>query len=101
MSGSCSLANHIARFQGRTMFLLTCHRVQQIIPHKSGGLKMRRNAMTILLGGCAIVAAAVPVLAHHSFSAQYDDKKPIDFTGKVTKLEWANPHIYFYVDVMD
>ena len=37
--------------------------------------------------------------AHHSFAAQYDRNKPITLKGTVTKLEWANPHIYFYIDV--
>ena len=37
--------------------------------------------------------------AHHSFAAQYDRNKPVTLKGTVTKLEWANPHIYFYIDV--
>ena len=41
----------------------------------------------------------VAVSAHHSFAAQYDRSKPITLKGTVTKVEWANPHIYFYVDV--
>ena len=45
--------------------------------------------------------AAAPVLAHHSFAAQYDDTKPITLKGTVTKLEWMNPHARFYVDVKD
>lgn len=44
-------------------------------------------------------AGALPVLAHHSFSAEYDNTKPIQVTGTVTKVEWQNPHIWFYVDV--
>ena len=55
-------------------------------------------AVTLAFGG---LVAASPLMAHHSFAAEYDDKKPINFTGKVTKVEWANPHIYFYVDVKD
>jgi hypothetical protein len=43
----------------------------------------------------------LPVLAHHSFSAVFDDKKPIKLTGTVTKLEWQNPHTWFYIDVKD
>ena len=48
-----------------------------------------------------VVLAATPATGHHSFAAQFDRSKPIKFTGKVTKLEWMNPHIYFYVDVKD
>src|SRR5438477_12044267 len=48
-----------------------------------------------------VMAATVPLFAHHSFAAEYDRSKPIKFTGKVTKVEWMNPHIYFYVDVAD
>ena len=42
-----------------------------------------------------------PVSAHHSFAAQYDSNRPITLNGSVTKLEWMNPHIYFYMDVKD
>jgi hypothetical protein len=46
-------------------------------------------------------AVLQPVSAHHSFSAMYDEKKPITLTGKVTKMQWMNPHIYYYLDVTD
>ena len=53
----------------------------------------------------ACVAAAVlfgaPIAAHHSFAAQYDRTKSHTITGSVTKMEWQNPHIYFYVAVKD
>jgi hypothetical protein len=48
-----------------------------------------------LLGG------AVPVLAHHSFGAEYDADKPVELKGVVTRVEWMNPHARFYVDVKD
>ena len=47
------------------------------------------------------LAAARPAHSHHSFAAQYDAAKPITLTGKVTKVEWTNPHVYVYVDVRD
>jgi hypothetical protein len=47
----------------------------------------------------ALVLTAVPALAHHSFSAEFDGSKRIELKGVVTKLEWANPHTFFYVDV--
>jgi hypothetical protein len=43
-------------------------------------------------------ALTFPVAAHHSFNAEYDDTKPVAVTGVVTKVEWANPHIWFFVD---
>jgi len=46
-------------------------------------------------------AAALPLLAHHSFEAQFDSKKPVTIKGKVTKVDWMNPHIYLHVDGVD
>jgi hypothetical protein len=46
-----------------------------------------------------ICAGAAPVMAHHSFAAEYDDTKPMHVTGTVTKVEWQNPHIWFYLNV--
>ena len=48
-----------------------------------------------------LLATCLPVLAHHSFSAEYDNKQPITLKGTVTKVEWMNPHVYYYLDVKD
>jgi hypothetical protein len=48
-----------------------------------------------------VLLAVAPVLAHHSFSTEYDRSKPISVQGVVKKVEWQNPHIWFYVDVKD
>ena len=48
-----------------------------------------------------VLAAVSPLFAHHSFSTEYDRTKPVSVTGVVRKVEWKNPHIWFYVDVKD
>ena len=62
-------------------------------------MKCKWLAVSVLF--VAFLLSAVPLVAHHSFAAEYDNNKPIKFTGKVTKVEWLNPHIYVYVDVKD
>jgi hypothetical protein len=57
---------------------------------------MRTLAAATLAG---LLCGAVPALAHHSFAAEYDANKPIRLTGTVSKIEWTNPHCYFYIDV--
>src|SRR5229473_7738647 len=60
-----------------------------------------RTRVAIIVAGLGLLLSAGPALAHHAFAAEYDAKKPIKLTGTVTKLEWANPHTWFYVDVKD
>jgi hypothetical protein len=58
-----------------------------------------KNVVPSLLA--SMLAGALPAYAHHSFPAEYDASKPVKMTGKVTKVEWTNPHIFVYVDVPD
>ena len=59
-----------------------------------------KNPLIKALGGVVfLLACASSAFAHHSFRAQYDSEKPVTLKGYVTKVEWFNPHVYFYVDV--
>jgi hypothetical protein len=59
-----------------------------------------KTARVIGAAACAL-GAALPAAAHHSFATEYDRTKPVAVTGTVSKVEWRNPHIWFYVDVKD
>src|SRR5437867_8755912 len=54
-----------------------------------------------ILVACLSLAAGVPLLAHHSFAAEFDASKAIRVTGTLTRVQWTNPHTYFYIDVKD
>ena len=58
-----------------------------------------RSKLAIAVAGAILLLAAVPALAHHAFSSEFDVKKPIHFTGVITKVELVNPHAWFHVDV--
>jgi hypothetical protein len=53
----------------------------------------------VIIVGMVVAALSGRALAHHSFSAEFDDKKPMTLTGTITKVEWTNPHIWFFMDV--
>jgi hypothetical protein len=60
---------------------------------------MKKGVIALLALALGVTAAAIPALAHHSFSAEFDANKPATIQGFVTKIEWTNPHVWFYVDV--
>jgi len=62
---------------------------------------MRSNWFRYAGAAFGLCLAAAPVWAHHSMAAEYDDKKPVTLKGTVTKFEWNNPHVFFYMDVAD
>ena len=62
---------------------------------------MKSKLIAVVVAGLGLLLCTVPMLAHHSFAAEYDSAKPITLTGTVTKVEWMNPHAYFYIDVKD
>ncbi len=62
---------------------------------------MKSSAFGLLAVVLGAFLAVTPLAAHHSFSAEYDSKKPVTLKGTVTKVEWMNPHVYFYIDVTD
>jgi hypothetical protein len=62
---------------------------------------MTRNLLTALIVGFGLMSLGGPALAHHSEAAEFDSSKPVKVTGVIKKVEWQNPHVWFYVDVKD
>jgi hypothetical protein len=58
-----------------------------------------RNTGLLAVVAAILLTAAAPLLAHHAFSAEFDQSKPIKLTGEISKLEWTNPHAWLFVDV--
>ena len=61
-------------------------------------MKTKIAALTVAAG---LILAAGSAMAHHSFAAEFDANQPINLKGTVTKIEWMNPHTFFYIDVSE
>jgi hypothetical protein len=59
---------------------------------------MRKTGLLVAAAGI-LLSAVVPVRAHHAFSAEFDQSKPVKVSGEITKLEWTNPHAWIFIDV--
>lgn len=59
-----------------------------------------RMKVSVALVGAFLMLAVAPVWAHHAFQAEYDDRKPVHLVGKVTEMEWINPHSWVHIDVV-
>src|SRR5262245_38674220 len=75
------------------------HYVQLLL--RPGERSMRRRVLGFLTLSVLLLTSTVPVMAHHSFAAEFDRTKPVEMKGIVTKIEWTNPHVWFYINVKD
>ena len=60
-----------------------------------------RTRLAVFVAGLGLLLSAGSALAHHAFAAEYDATKLVKLTGAVTRVEWSNPHTWFYIDVKD
>ena len=60
---------------------------------------MKTYLAFLALAAGLLAAAGAPAIAHHSFGAEFDSEQGFEYSGVVTKIEWLNPHVYFYMDV--
>jgi hypothetical protein len=62
---------------------------------------MKRTFQAVLAGSFGLLLTTIPALAHHTIAAEFDTRDTVALAGLLTKIEWINPHIYFYIDAKD
>ena len=62
---------------------------------------MRQRLVGLIVAVGSMVMSAVPAMAHHSFTAEFDDRKLVELKGVISKIDWINPHVYIFLDVKD
>ena len=60
---------------------------------------MRQRVSGCLIFVFCVLLSAAPAMAHHAFATEFDAKKPVTMRGFVTKIEWTNPHVWFYLNI--
>ncbi|HYM25637.1 MAG TPA: DUF6152 family protein [Vicinamibacterales bacterium] len=61
---------------------------------------MNNRIASLLIGASIIVATGAPLVAHHAFGGEFDPNKPVLLKGKITKLEWVNPHTWIHIEIV-
>jgi hypothetical protein len=84
--------------KGERISTRTPPRLAQFRVRVNGGNPMRITVI-LVMAGIVLGAAVAPVRAHHAFASEFDARKPVKFTGTVTKMEWINPHSWMHVEV--
>ncbi len=68
---------------------------------RKNAIKAMKTKLTIVAVAAVLAATALPMLAHHAFTAEFDASRPLSLSGTFTKMDWVNPHSWIYVDVVN